>query len=405
MRAATVAKRKLTDSVKRLFLLSLVFPLLTAGAAERQVAVLSDPAGDDHGNGALVYPQRADFQPGDLDLLSLRIVRTDDAYRFEGTFKNPIRDPASVAGDVGPEALSHFARRGFYAFNLDVYIDQDRVKGSGNTYTLPGRHVTIDESHAWEKAVILTPRPELMRRQLIDTVAESEGAGDPDEVAKRIDSSIVFPTEIRVRDRTVSFVVPATFLAGGRADTDWSITAFVTGAKTSIEADFDLFNSSGTALERLPLGVMQPKSGRPRDTFGYTGVTAPVPVVDLLAPAPLKQQALLSGAAPLKGVTWAASGATAAAGSGTPVTSLTSAPPAAAMASSAPTTAKAPCPSATPPAAPAPQTATESGPAVSQPPERGAIAERLRQLNELRAEGLVSEQEYVDLRRKILAEL
>jgi hypothetical protein len=42
---------------------------------------------------------------------------------------------------------------------------------------------------------------------------------------------------------------------------------------------------------------------------------------------------------------------------------------------------------------------------VSQPPARGAIAERLQQLNELRAEGLISEQEYVELRRKILADL
>ena len=389
-----------------LFLLGLGFPVLTAWAAERQVATLNDPAGDDHGNGALVYPQREDFQPGDLDLLLLRIVRIDDAYRFEGTFRSPIRNPASVAGDVGPEALSHFARRGFYAFNLDIYIDQDRVKGSGNTYTLPGRRVSIDESHAWEKAVILTPRPELMRQQLIDTVAESEGARSPDDVAKHIDRSILFPTEIRVRNRTVSFVVPAAFLAGGRPDTDWSITAFITGAKTSIEAGLDLFHSPGTALERLSLGVMQPKSGRPRDTFGYAGVTAPVPVVDLLAPPPLKQQELLSAAAALVGVTWAASGAAAAAGSGRPVTSLTSAPPSATVpASAAPTTAHAPSSSATPPAVLAPQTATESVPAVSQPPARGAVAERLRQLDELRAEGLISEQEYVELRRKILAEL
>ncbi len=369
----------------RFLLLALVFCVLTAGAAERQVAVLDDPEGDDQGNGALVYPQRGDFQPGDLDLASLRIVRTGDAHRFEATFKNPIRDPASVAGDVGPEALSHFVRRGFYAFNLDIYIDQDRVKGSGNTYTLPGRRVSIDESHAWEKAVILTPRPELMRRQLIDTVAESEGAGSRDDVAKRIDRSILFPTETRVRSRTVSFVVPAAFLAGGRPDTDWSITAFITGAKTSIEADLDLFHSPDTALERLPLGVMQPKSGRPRDTFGYTGVTAPLPVVDLLAPAPLKQQELLSGSAKLLGVTWAASGAAVAPGSGTPVKSLTSVPP--------------------PATAPAPQSATEPGPAVSPPPERGGIAERLRRLNELHAEGLISEQEYIELRRKILAEL
>lgn len=82
----------------------------------------------------------------------------------------------------------------------------------------------------------------------------------------------------------MSVLLPGAFLAVGRPDMDWSITAFITGAKTSIEATFDLFHSPGTALERLPLGVMQPKSGRPRDTFGYVGVTVPVPVVDLLEP-------------------------------------------------------------------------------------------------------------------------
>jgi hypothetical protein len=363
------------DSMTRLLLLGLLFPALTAWAAERQVVTLNDPGGDDDGNGALVYPQRADFQPGDLDLTSLRIVRTDDAYRFEATFRNPVRDPASVAGDVGPEPLSYFCRRGFYAFNLDIYIDQDRIKGSGNTYTLPGRHVNIDESHAWERAVILTPRPELMRKQLIDTISESEGARNPEDVSKRIDSSIVFPAEIKVRNRTVSFIVPAAFLAGGRPDSDWSITAFVTGAKTSIEADLSSPGSPAVALQRLPLGVMQPKSGRPRDTFGYSGIAAPVPVVDLLAPAPLKQHELLPEAPVLAGITWSASGAAAAAGNGKPVTSLASVSP--------------------PPPAAANGTGTP----------RGDIAERLRKLNELRAQGLVNEEEYQEQRRKILAEL
>jgi hypothetical protein len=310
-----------------------------------------------------------------MDLLSLRIVRTGEAYRFDASFRNPIRDPAAVAGDIGPESQAYFARRGFYAFNLDVYIDQDRVKGSGNTYTLPGRRVNIDESHAWEKAVILTPRPELMRQQLIDAVAEAEGAQGADAVARRIDGAILFPTEVRVRHRTVSFTVPAAFLAGGRPDTDWSVTAFVTGAKTRIEATLDLSDAPGAVLERLPLGVMQPKSGRPRDTFGYSGVAVPVPVVDLLAPAPLKQQALLSGAVALAGVAWGAGGAETVAGSARPVTSLTGALP-----------------------------STKVAPNSAGPP-RGGIAERLRQLNDLRTQGLISEQEHAELRRKILGEL
>lgn len=362
-----------------LLLLYLIVTITNVSAAEHEIALLTDPAGDDNGNGALVYPQRSDFQPGDLDLLSLRIVRTDGAYRFEATFKNPIRNPATVAGDVGPEPLSYFARRGFYAFNLDIYIDQDRIKGSGNTYTLPGRHVNIDDAYAWEKAIILTPRPELMQKQLIDAVAESEQENNTAKVAKRLGQSIFFPTEIQVRYRTVSFLVPDTFLATTHPDTDWAITAFVTGAMTSIDANFNLLSASapGAVLEQLPLGVLQPREGRPRDTFGYSGVVAPGPVVDLLAPTVLKQRELLSGTAALTGVAWSSSTAPGMTEIGTPVTSITRAVP-------------------VPHAQGTPDTRSI---------RRGDIAERLRQLNELRKEGLINEKEYDELRRKILSEL
>jgi hypothetical protein len=42
---------------------------------------------------------------------------------------------------------------------------------------------------------------------------------------------------------------------------------------------------------------------------------------------------------------------------------------------------------------------------VSQPQAPRPIAERLRQLEDLRREGLISEPEYVELRRKILNDL
>ena len=91
--------------------------------------------------------------------------------RFEAVMRNPVRDPSGVRSDsLGSEDLALFARRGFYAFNLDIYVDTDRVAGSGNTITLPGRGARIDAASAWEKAVLLTPRPELMRRQLRDAL-------------------------------------------------------------------------------------------------------------------------------------------------------------------------------------------------------------------------------------------
>jgi len=370
--------------LRRLLIAIIFLPALGVWAGERQVVLLEDPIRDDDGNGTLVYPLRQDYQPGDLDLVSLRIVHDDAVYRFEAKFRNPINDPGSVSGDVGPESLSQFARHGFYTFNIDIYIDQDRIFGSGNTYTLPGRHVNIDASHAWEKAIILTPRPELMRKQLVDAVAESAGRGeresDPDEVAKRIDRSIFFPNDIRVRNRTITFNVPDSFLIGGRPDSDWSISAFVTGAKTSIEANINLFSTSGNSIDRIPLGVLQPKSGRPQNTFGYTSVTAPSPVVDLLNPLPHKQQMLLSGSNSLVGVSWSTK--TEKANKieiGHPVTSIINSL------------------STLPESPPDIQDSTSS--------MKRSIANRLRQLNDLYKQKLVNEEEYKELRRKILSDL
>lgn len=369
----------------RIVLLAFVFfPVLYVFASERQIVLLEDPINDDNGNGALFYPQRQDYQPGDLDLVSLRIIHHDASYRFEVSFRNPIRNPALMTGDVGPESLSHFARHGFYTFNVDIYIDQDRVYGSGNTYTLPGRQVSIDASDAWEKAIILTPRPELMRQQLIDAVTESLGIGEtksnPDKVAKKLDHSIIFPTEIHVHNRTVSFEVPDAFLSGNRPDTDWSITAFVTGAKTSIEANISLFSPPVNAIERISLGVLQPKSGHPRNTFGYTSVNPPGPVVDLLNPLPDKQKLLLSGTKTLAGVSWSEkAGEATAAERSNPVTSITNGL--------------------------SPQTDTPSGMQKSINNRKNSIAERLKQLNDLRTQGLINDQEYGEIRRKILSEL
>ena len=60
--------------------------------------------------------------------------------------------------DLGTQ-LTDVARFGFYNLNLDIYIDTDRVPGSGGVTMLPGRLAEIDPATAWEKAIILTPRP------------------------------------------------------------------------------------------------------------------------------------------------------------------------------------------------------------------------------------------------------
>ena len=253
---------------------------------------IDDPAGDDVGDGSLVYPRDSGYEPGDLDLRSLRVFADGSNLRFEATFANPIRDPATVRGSgMGSEDLSVFARRGFYAFNLDIYLDTDRVAGSGNTVTLPGRRATFDPAHGWEKAIVLTPRPELMARQLADTLQQVATAA-PGDVAASIAQSVFFATEVKVRGRTLSFMVPTTFI-DAKTLVGASLTALVTLSKPSVEAELSLLgNNPRSPLERLTLGAAQPEMGRPMAAMGYTSDQAPATaVVDMLSPAP-GQQAL-----------------------------------------------------------------------------------------------------------------
>ena len=257
-------------------------PLLTA----------TDPEGDDVGDGSLVYPRSTAWVAGDLDLRSLRVFAEGKDLRFEASLRNPVRNPATVMSPgMGTQSLSAFARHGFYAFNLDIYIDADRAPGSGNTVTLPGRRAQLDAAHAWEKAVVLTPRPELMQRELIAALREISSAGEA-EVAATVQRSVFFPTQIRVQGRTVSFIVPGTFIdAAGLAGA--SVTAFVTAAPLAIDAGIKMsFGDTGAVRDRFALGVAQPDVGEPELTMGHRAAPAPATaVVDLLSPNP-NQQAL-----------------------------------------------------------------------------------------------------------------
>ncbi|MBK9685436.1 MAG: SHOCT domain-containing protein [Betaproteobacteria bacterium] len=268
-------------------------PLLTA----------TDPEGDDVGDGSLVYPRSTAWVAGDLDLRSLRVFAEGKDLRFEASLRNPVRSPATVMSPgMGTQSLSAFARHGFYAFNIDIYIDTDRAPGSGNTVTLPGRRAQLDPAHAWEKAVVLTPRPELMQRELIAALREISSAGEA-EVAATVQRSVFFPTQIRVQGRTVSFIVPGTFIdAAGLAGA--SVTAFVTAAPLAIDAGIKMsFGDTGAVRDRFALGVAQPDVGEPELTMGHRAAPAPATaVIDLLSPNPNQQALQLASGGRLTGL-------------------------------------------------------------------------------------------------------
>ncbi len=281
--------------------------LLCAGqalAAPTQVASFTDPVGDDNGGGNLLYPMNKDFQEGDLDLRTFTLSRDSDGFWFEATFANPVRNPANAYAGAGAESLGDWARKGFYNFNIDVYIDMDRRKDSGNTFTLPGRKLRIDGNYAWERAVILTPRPETIRTELLTALRKQYPDRSDGELEGSVDQSIYFPTKVKVRGKSIAFFVPQDVFAG-QDGSDWAMTVLVTGARPFAATGGGLLSSGAkTPLEELELGVLQPVPGRSRASFGYIGNVAPSPVVDALLPSAEQQAVVLSNELPVTGVSW-----------------------------------------------------------------------------------------------------
>jgi hypothetical protein len=260
---------------------------------------LSDPRGDDHGDGNLIYPLNEELDPGDLDILSFSAHPARGGTWFELLFAQPVRTPeAEVVDDLGT-SLKSIARHGFYTFNVDIYIDTDRQAGSGAVATLPGRFATVDRASAWERAIILTPRPHEARGELkriltrklteelkdenstLDTGTAAELRG---QIPEDVDSRIFFPNQVRVRGNKVSFFVPDSFLGGPVKDT-WSYVVAVSGA--DLLQSFDVSRVLGRATGKEESLMILPVSpGKWSDRFGGGREAAPnqPPLIDLLVP-------------------------------------------------------------------------------------------------------------------------
>jgi hypothetical protein len=294
--------------MRKVFLLFLVFLTAVPAFAGKTLFKLTDPRGDDHGDGNLIYPLNEELDPGDLDLISLTAEAEGDGTLFEATFAKPVRVPGrEVIDDLGT-SLDTVARFGFYTINLDVYIDTDRTPGSGAVAMLPGRLATVDPASAWEKAVILTPRPHEARAELKrmmsqaikdemrkedSTLEEGEAQALRAQIPANVDERIFFPSKIRVRGNKISFFVPGSFL-NGPAKSTWSYVVAVSGA--NVLQSFDLSRALGRQTEKEEALMILPISpGKWTDRFGGGRENAAIqpPLVDIVVPEGRKQETIL----------------------------------------------------------------------------------------------------------------
>jgi hypothetical protein len=292
--------------MRKLLLASLLATACATTQPQSTLFTLTDPAGDDYGNGKLVYPMNIDFERGDLDLLGLTARRAEGGLEFEATFARPVRVPQRRTIDGIGTQLDQVARLGFYNFNLDVYVDTDGVAGSGSTTTLPGRGVLVDDATAWEKVISLTPDPQLARNELKRIVVRDERRRDQaegkkgiitdetrDQLRESVDDYVFFPTNVHVAGNRVSFFVPTSFL--GEPNANWNYIVAVSGADVIQRLDQQnrvmRIGDSYESLMILPVGA-----GRPADRFGgaLENDTYMPPLVDVIVPAGTDQKTVLS---------------------------------------------------------------------------------------------------------------
>ncbi|RJS21859.1 hypothetical protein DRW03_16120 [Corallococcus sp. H22C18031201] len=280
-------------------------------AGEPLLFRLEDPVGDDHGDGELVYPVRTDLGRGDLDVVSVQALGMEGGTRFEVTFAHPIARPTRAhTVDIGGGTLADIARHGFYTFNVDIYVDQDHVVGSGRTDTLPGRGLALAPESAWDKALVLTPRPYEAREQLhkrwrqVALAAHRAEHGPVSGKEERrleavadqeVDARVFFATRIQVSGRTVSFEVPDAFL-GEHARADWGYAVAVTGASLDRKVELSLLGANDTQASGLMVMGIGPGVSEARFGGARTGDPDQSPVVDLLVPSGIAQEAVLGPA-------------------------------------------------------------------------------------------------------------
>jgi C-terminal binding-module, SLH-like, of glucodextranase len=291
------------------FLLVFLFSSSLLLSADKEIFKLTDPRGDDYGDSTLIYPLRDYMHQGDFDLVSFSARQDEGGTLFEVAFTNKIQVPGPRAIDAGGMTLSRIMRYGFYTFNVDVYIDKDGVKDSGNIRTLPGRVANVVPENAWERVVCLTPRPNeakslmenILEKREYDLWKARKGRVDPEDdveikgkAKKDLNDQYFFPTQVRVAGPTIRFFVPASFL-GGAADPSWHYVVVVTGA--TIEEKIDLSGLVGKDVDvEPPLLNLVIASGPPTDGFGTSRKerdALQTPIVDIIVPEGEKQSEIL----------------------------------------------------------------------------------------------------------------
>lgn len=233
--------------------------------------MLADPRGDDNGPGSYRYPDHPAFRAGSFDLEQVSLARDGDDWLLE----------VQMAGAIerAPVFVSRDDRRELHLQTVDLYFRLDGA-GASRSESLPGREVRIEPG--WQRAVVLSPVPRLLRRDL-----ERGGALE----------DVFVPLGLRLSGRKLKARVPVTFL-GSALPTALAVLVSGTRFSSSFEVVGGKARTQGLTM---PVAAASAEC-RLDDADEALGCRfhgcAPCEghpqVIDILAPAGSQQRALSS---------------------------------------------------------------------------------------------------------------
>jgi hypothetical protein len=272
-----------------LLILATLAGLLAPGPADADPIELEDPAGDDSGPGTYRYPGGPLLQPGALDLTAVALEADGEDVIVRATLRSRVRWARGVR-------IAEDQTADVFGVQVDVYVDRDRVYGSGRTEAIPGRRLAVSPADAWDVAIVLTPLPARLRSAL----------GRDPELAR----VVIVPDQVRVRGRTIEARVRA-YELGGFPQAGWAYGAATSSPtfSTSIEPWIDGDSASANTLYIREVTPQLGTCGRWQEahdgtpcTFGGCDPCGGHPrVLDVLAPAQIDQAALLRAYDPAVG--------------------------------------------------------------------------------------------------------
>lgn len=245
-------------------------------ARERTVFVHEDSQYDDRGAGHYLYPISLQNRDGIFDLRRFEVRNLDRVIEFRLEFLRPIdtEDLISLDKAVNPQSVTGIRTRKGWAFQLvDIYIDTDRIPGSGQTFALPGRNVEFNYEEAWDHVVVLTPGP---NDDVHNYLLERSEYRELHDNRKRIH----VPDDVHARHYTLIARVPKQQI--GDPQPGWGYQVFVMGYDSNNTSRNGMFN-------------MRVKTFPTDNAFGGgTDYEGNPNVIDILSPDKASQYHVLS---------------------------------------------------------------------------------------------------------------